>query len=147
MAEDDRDVLDAPEPSTETARLRAEIKALSLVNKRLKRRWMPHGTMALRHLAGGAGASGEGPVEITMRQQDFGVVSVRDPNTGQSAPFPTQSMVMFVAQSFREMMDEGVPTGFWECRVADDSPAGETAAMVYIDGADIFSVKAHSKLA
>jgi len=101
------------------------------------------GSVALRELA--ASGSSERTVEITMRVSDFDIVSLTDPASGQPSPFPAQSLVMFVAQRFREV---GEMSGVWEFRVKSDTPTGEPAtALVYLAGADILSVKTMSMLA
>lgn len=104
------------------------------------------GTLALRTLAGGAGKSGDGPVEISMRESDFQVIEVRGPNGPM--PAPCTAKVNFTVQSFRELVHEGEPTGVWECGIEMPTRAGPaTRANVYVDGDDIFYVKVLSRIA
>lgn len=105
------------------------------------------GTVALRHLAGGAGKSGDGPIEISMRESDFQIIEVQGPR-GEKMPAPATAKVTFTAQSFRELVVDDEPTGIWEFGVVAPTPSGEPArAMVFVDGDDIFFVKAFSRLA
>lgn len=106
------------------------------------------GTAALREIAGGAGGRGDGPVEISMRESDFQVISVKNPQTGQDMPAPATAKVNFVAKSFRELVDnDNKPLGMWEFTVESPAPAGQVStARVYVDGRDIFYVKVFSRL-
>ena len=105
------------------------------------------GTLALRSLVGGEpGSMGEGPVEVSMRESDFQVIEVQNPQGG-TMPAPANAKVNFVAHGFREMLDGGEPTGFWEFTVNSATPSGEAQrARVFVDGADIFYVKVFSRL-
>lgn len=103
------------------------------------------GTLALRELAGGAGKSGDGPVEVCLRESDFQVIEVQNPNGG-TMPAPANAKIQFTALSFREVVAEE-PLGIWEVAVAVPTQGPDPArARVFIDGDDILYVKAFSKL-
>ena len=109
--------------------------------------------VALRHLCGDR-SSGEGPLAVMTRLSDFNVVTVQDPQ-GNPMSAPANSLVAFTAQSFRELSREGPvegveePCDVWEFRVQtpgrDSAPS--TWALMYLSGADIFLVRAPSKVA
>lgn len=105
------------------------------------------GTVALRELAGGPGESADGPIEVSMRESDFQVIEVKNPNTGEPMAAPTTAKVVFTAQRFRELVIDGQPSGFWEFSVHVPTQTGTPAsARVFVDGKDIFYVKTMSKL-
>ncbi len=104
------------------------------------------GTLALRELAGGPGQSGDGPVEVALRQSDFQVIEVNRPD-GTTMPAPANALVNFLAHSFREMHVDGEPTGIWEFTVNSPAPAGQSQrARVFVESKDILYVKVASRL-
>lgn len=105
------------------------------------------GTVALRDLAGGAGRAGDGPVDVTTRMRDFGVVRMLDPN-GKEVAMPADSLVTFTAASFRELLVDGEPSGIFEFVQMQPTKPGAPPARsrIYLAGEDIFSVKVMSQL-
>ena len=103
------------------------------------------GTMALRELAGGE-SSGECPIEVTTRLTDFQVVQVAGPQGPIAAP--AQTLIQFNARRFRELQHDGAPSGIWEFMILIPTKEGAPPAQgrVFIDSADIFSVKALNNL-
>lgn len=99
------------------------------------------GVVALRELAGGEGKSGDGPIELSLRTDDFQVIEVNNPSGGV-IPAPATAKISFVAQGFREVMDGGEPTGIWEFTVR----SGEGFGRVWLDAEDILFVKATKRV-
>jgi hypothetical protein len=103
--------------------------------------------IALRELCG-EGGRGDGPIEVMTRLADFNVVTVDGPQGPVSAP--ANSLIAFTAQSFRELRLGDAPCDVWEFRVQAPVSKGSgqsTWATMYVAGADVFLVRAPSKVA
>jgi hypothetical protein len=95
--------------------------------------------VVLRHLAGGAGKTCDEPVEVTLRMRDFGMVTMTDPGTGREQQGAADSLVVFSASQFREILDDRSPADVWQFSLtpAHNGPQ----SMIYISGGDILSVR------
>jgi len=92
---------------------------------------------ALRHIK-------TGPIEVMTRVTDFNIQTVTGPN-GDPIDVPATTLVAFSAVSFRELGDN---TDEWEFVTMVPSRSGEPAkAYVYLSGADIFMIRAMSRVA
>lgn len=91
--------------------------------------------IVLRHL------NGEGPIEVMTRVRDFNIQQVAGPKGPMEIPADT--LVTFTAQTFRELgaSDE------WEFVTMVPSSGGPVKAYVYVNGTDIFLIRAMSKVA
>lgn len=92
--------------------------------------------VVLKHLGG------EGPIEVMTRIRDFNIQQVTGPE-GKTMDIPADTLVTFTAQKFRELDD----TDEWEFTTMVPSAAGPVKAYVYVSGADIFLIRAMSKVA
>lgn len=101
----------------------------------------------------------EGPVEILTRVTDFNIQTLKDPKTNQEHVFPANTLVAFQALSFRELPHEpwenaaraagessDRPTDRWEFVTTQEVNGVPVRAMIYLDGRDIFMVRAISKV-
>lgn len=108
------------------------------------------GNIALRDLAELAepGSLVDGPVEITLREQDFQVISVKDPQSGREQAAPTVAKIHFTVARFREVMVDSERSGIWEFTIAGrETPDGPVPpSRVWVDGADILLVKKQNKV-
>lgn len=93
------------------------------------------------------GGSGDGPIEILTTKTDFNVITVEGPRGPMEAP--ANSLVVFTAFSFRELLHDSVPCDVWEFRVQSATKPGAppTWAMLYLAGVDIFLIRTPSKVA
>ena len=106
------------------------------------------GNVALREISAGVepGSLVDGPVEVTLKESDFQVISVTDPDSGKQQAAPTVAKIHFTAQRFREMIVDNVPSGVWEFTVASMANGQPVPSRVWISGHDILFVKKLSKV-
>lgn len=97
-------------------------------------------SVVLRHLRG------DGPIEVLTRQRDFNLQVLPDPKdpSGQTGiPVPADTLVAFVATSYKEVSD-----GWWEFRSPIKTPSGaEAVKNIFAHGEDIMMVSVMSRLA
>lgn len=93
--------------------------------------------VALRHI-------GRGPIEVMTRLTDFNIQMMAGPG-GKEVEVPTNSLVTFSAQNFRELSDSDE----WEFTTLAPSQNGAppVTAYVYLSGKDIFLIRAISQVA
>jgi len=92
--------------------------------------------IVLKHLGG------DGPIEVLTRVMDFNVQQVTSPD-GKVMDLPANTLVAFTAVKFRELGDSDE----WEFTTLVPSASGVPArAYIYLSGADIFMVRATSKV-
>lgn len=104
--------------------------------------------LALRELCNADSSSGEGPIQVLMKQKDFNVVEVQAPD-GRPMSAPADSLIAFTAHAFRELKDGSDLSGVWEFRV--DLPmkkegAPPAQARMFVCGEDILTVRTPSKV-
>jgi len=106
------------------------------------------GNIALREISELAepGALVDGPIEVTLREQDFQVISVTDPASGREQAAPTVAKIHFTVQRFREMVIDGERSGIWEFTVTSMANGQPVPSRVWIDSADILFVKKQSEI-
>lgn len=108
-------------------------------------------SLVLRELCQG-NASGEGPVEVMTRVEDFNVVTVQN-QQGQPMRAPARSLIVFTAMAFRELGDKSgkasFQSGVWEFRVEAPTKPGSapTMARLFVAGEDILTIRAPSAIA